>query len=114
MGNGTSLFLISLIEHKTKVDYNVIMQLLRYMCYIWEDYEKEMLKERDWQKKEAERQEKSEGLSKVGRQEKSEEPEKSERPEDAQGTGKKVLTSNHKDFKYPPILPIVYFEGTGT
>ena len=26
---------------------------------------------------------------------------------------KKVMTSHHKDFKYPPILPIVYFEGTG-
>ena len=76
LGDGTSLFLISLIEHKTKVDYNVIMQLLRYMCYIWEDYEKEMQKESDRQKK--------------------------------------VLTSIHKDFKYPPILPIVYFEGTGT
>ena len=24
------------------------------------------------------------------------------------------MTSAHKEFKYPPILPIVYFEGTGT
>ncbi len=24
------------------------------------------------------------------------------------------MTSTHKEFKYPPILPIVYFEGTGT
>ena len=37
-----TLFFITLIEHKTKVDYNVNMQLLRYMVYIWEDYEKEM------------------------------------------------------------------------
>lgn len=29
-----TLFFISLIEHKTKVDYNVSMQLLRYMVYI--------------------------------------------------------------------------------
>ena len=87
LGDGTSLFLISLIEHKTKVDYNVIMQLLRYMCYIWEDYEKEMQKESDRQKKES---------------------------EEAGEVQKKVLTSIHKDFKYPPILPIVYFEGTGT
>lgn len=63
-----SLFMISLIEHKSYVDYNVIMQLLRYMVYIWEDYEKDM-----------ERQHK--GISKS------------------------------KDFKYPPILPIVYYEG---
>ena len=64
------LFFVSLIEHKTKVDYNVSMQLLRYMVYIWEDYEHEM-----------ERQKK--GISKT------------------------------KDFKYPPILPIVYYEGSG-
>ena len=41
-----TLFFISLIEHKTKVDYNVSMQLLRYMVYIWEDYEKEMEKKK--------------------------------------------------------------------
>ena len=93
LGDGTSLFLISLIEHKTKVDYNVIMQLLRYMCYIWEDYEKEMQKESDRQKKDS---------------------EKTKESEEAGEVQKKVLTSIHKDFKYPPILPIVYFEGTGT
>lgn len=64
------MFFVSLIEHKTKVDYNVSMQLLRYMVYIWEDYEKEM-----------ERQQ--QGISKT------------------------------KGFKYPPILPIVYYEGNG-
>ena len=65
-----TLFFVSLIEHKTKVDYNVSMQLLRYMVYIWEDYEKEMEK-------------KKKGISKT------------------------------KDFRYPPILPIVYYEGSG-
>lgn len=40
-----TLYFISLIEHKTQVDYNVSMQLLRYMVYIWEDYEKEMEKQ---------------------------------------------------------------------
>ena len=64
-----TLFFVSLIEHKTKVDYNVSMQLLRYMVYIWEDYEKEMEK-------------KKKGISKT------------------------------KDFRYPPILPIVYYEGS--
>lgn len=39
-GNETPFYLISLIEHKSQVDYNVIMQVLRYMVYIWEDYEK--------------------------------------------------------------------------
>lgn len=68
-GNNT-LFFVSLIEHKTKVDYNVSMQMLRYMVYIWEDYEKEM-------------ERKKKGISKT------------------------------KDFRYPPILPIVYYEGSG-
>ena len=46
------------------------MQILRYMIYIWEDFEKEMTK-------------KHPGIS------------------------------SRKDFRYPPILPIVYYEGTG-
>ena len=37
----TSFYLISFIEHKSRVDYNVIMQILRYIVYIWEDYERE-------------------------------------------------------------------------
>lgn len=65
------LYFVSLIEHKTKVDYNVSMQMLRYMVCIWEDYEKEM-----------ERQKR--GISRT------------------------------KGFRYPPILPIVYYEGNGT
>ncbi len=62
------LYIISLIEHKTKVEYNVGMQILRYMIYIWEDYEKEMTKQYP-------------GIS------------------------------SRRDFRYPPILPIVYYEG---
>lgn len=65
------LYIVSLIEHKTKVEYNVSMQMLRYMVHIWEDYEKEMEK-------------KHSGISKM------------------------------KDFRYPPILPIVYYEGKRT
>lgn len=64
------LYIISLIEHKSKVDYNVIMQLLRYMVCIWTDYEKECNR-------------------------------------------KRAGSSAGKDFRYPPILPIVYYEGTG-
>jgi hypothetical protein len=67
--NGEFAYMIALIEHKSSVDYNVSMQLLRYMVYIWEDYEKEQNK---LQK----------GISKT------------------------------KDFRYPPILPIVYYEWT--
>lgn len=64
------LYIVSLVEHKTKVEYNVAMQLLRYMIHIWEDYEKEMEK-------------------------------------------KYPHISTRKDFRYPPILPIVYYEGRG-
>ena len=64
----TPFYLISLIEHKSGVDYNVVMQIFRYMAFIWEDYEKEM------EKKQA-------GISRI------------------------------KDFRYPPILPIVFYDG---
>lgn len=43
-GNEMPFYLISLIEHKNQVDYNVTMQIPRYMVYIWEAYEKEMEK----------------------------------------------------------------------
>lgn len=66
--NETPFFLVSLIEHKSDVDYNVVMQILRYMVFIWEDYEKEM-----------ERQHR--GISKT------------------------------KSFKYPPILPVIFYDG---
>ena len=46
------------------------MQVLRYMVYIWEDYEKEMERRH---------------------------------PD----------VSRRKDFRYPPILPIIYYEGSG-
>lgn len=64
----SSFYLISLIEHKSNVDYNVVMQVLRYMAFIWEDYEKEMEMQ-------------SEGITK------------------------------QKGFKYPPIIPIVFYDG---
>lgn len=66
--SGMPFYLISLIEHKSNVEYNTIMQILRYMVYIWEDYEKKENEVR-------------EGISKT------------------------------KDFKYPPVLPIVYYDG---
>ena len=65
---GEELFVVTLIDHKSAVDYNVSMQLLRYMVFIWEDYEKRMEKE-------------CPGIART------------------------------KDFRYPPILPIVYYEG---
>ena len=65
------LFILALIEHKSSVDYNVVMQMFHYMSYIWEEYERSM---------EAEKR----GITKT------------------------------KDFKYPPIIPIVYYEDNAT
>ena len=62
-------YMVSLIEHKTDVDYTVCMQIFRYIVYIWEAYEKEM--------------------------------------EQIQ-----FRISKLKDFKYPPVFPIVYYEGS--
>lgn len=67
-GGRAPFFLVSLIEHKTMPDYNVCMQVFRYMVYIWEAYEKE-----------------------------------------AESVKKGVV--KREDFLYPPILPIVYYEG---
>ena len=67
--NDRLLFVITLIEHKSSVDYNVSMQILRYIVFIWEDYEHQM-------------ESLHRGISKT------------------------------KGFKYPPILPIVYYEDT--
>ena len=66
--DGEDLFVLSLIEHKADVDFDVVMQMLRYMIFIWEDYAKQAEKEHK-------------GITKT------------------------------KDFRYPPILPIVYYEG---
>lgn len=61
-------YLVSLIEHKSDVDYNVVMQVFRYITFIWEDYENE--------------QEKTyAGISRT------------------------------KGFRYPPVLPIVFYDG---
>ena len=61
-------FLISLIDHKSLVDYDVPMQLLRYMVCIWTEYRRDMEK-------------KHKGIS------------------------------SRKEFRYPLIIPIVYYEG---
>ena len=62
------IYLISLVEHKSQVDYNVSMQILRYMACIWNEYGKEMM-------------------------------------------SLKKGDIRNKSFRYPPILPIVYYEG---
>lgn len=63
------VYVISLIEHKSDIDYDVVMQLLRYMTVIWQEYKKNRNKEN----------------------------------KDA---------SKRKNFRYPLIIPIVYYEGS--
>ncbi|MCI9141949.1 MAG: hypothetical protein HFH87_04910 [Lachnospiraceae bacterium] len=64
-------FLVSLIDHKSLVDYDAAMQLFRYMMCIWTAYKKEM-------------EIKHKGI-----------------------TGR-------KSFRYPVIIPIIYYEGKST
>ncbi len=61
-------FFVSLIEHKSLVDYDVSMQLLRYMVCIWTEYRRE---------------------------------------KEAQKEG----CTRRKGFRYPVIMPVVYYEG---
>ena len=67
-GTRAPSFLVSLIEHKSLVDYDVSMQLLRYMVCIWTEYRREQ-------------EAKQEG------------------------------STNRKRFRYPVIIPVVYYEG---
>lgn len=65
----TSLYLITIIEHQSKVHYDMSFRMLRYIVMVLTDYENEQ-----------ERLHK--GITKT------------------------------KDFKYPPVIPIIYYEGT--
>ena len=67
-GQEKEVYVISLIEHKSYVDYDIAMQLLRYMTVIWHDYKVKRNKEKD-------------GISR------------------------------QMSFRYPLIIPIVYYEG---
>ena len=64
-----SLFLIAIIEHQSKIDYDMSFRLLRYIVMVLTDYANEQEKLHP-------------GITKT------------------------------KEFKYPPILPVVYYEGT--
>ena len=41
------VYIISLIEHKSQVDYDVAMQILRYMAVIWQDYARKQNEQRE-------------------------------------------------------------------
>ncbi len=63
-----SVYVVALIEHKSRVDYDVCFQMLKYMVGIWMLYRNDQ-------------------------------------------DSRKPGTSRRKEFHYPLILPIVYYEG---
>ena len=64
------VYVIAMIDHQSKVDYDMSFRTLRYSVQIWTDYAQEQ---------EAKRK----GATKL------------------------------KDFRYPPILPVVFYDGSG-
>ena len=67
---GTPFFIISIVEHESKVNFRASFKMLQYIALVLNDYEKEINSE-----------------------------------------GKDI--SSAKDFKYPPVLPIVFYDGEG-
>ena len=70
-GEMDTLYLITLIEHQTKVDYDMSFRILRYIVLILTDYA-------------AEAEKKQPGCTAL------------------------------KGFRYPPVLPIVFYDGSRT
>ncbi len=102
-GKSQDMYVISLIEHKSSVDYDVTMQILKYMVCIWENYVRELEEEFAAEHAIPDESDVTDGITEspmAGAQ--------------AKGKPKKRKRINRrKDFRYPPIYPIVYYEGTG-
>ena len=67
LNDGKSLFVITIVEHESQVNFRASFKMLLYIALILNDYEKEVNKDKK--------------------------------------------ASHAKDFKYPPILPIVFYDG---
>lgn len=65
----TSLYVITIVEHQSKIHYDMSFRMLRYIVMVLTDYE-------------AEQERLHKGITKT------------------------------KDFKYPPVIPIIYYEGS--
>jgi len=63
------LFVITILEHESRVNYRTSFKILQYITFVLSEYEKEINKETE-------------------------------------------KISYTKDFKFPPVLPIVYYDGT--
>ena len=68
--DGKELFVITIIEHESTVNYRTSFKMLLYIVLVLDNYEKEINKQ------------------------------------------KKGKITQTKDFKYPPVLPIVFYDGT--
>ena len=79
--NGSPLFVITIIDHESTVNFRASFKMLLYIAFVLDDYEKEI------NKLEAEKR----------------------KADEKEYKGKITQT---KDFKYPPILPIVFYDGT--
>lgn len=67
----TSLYVIAIVEHQSKVHYDMSFRMLRYIVMVLTDYE-------------AEQERLHKGITKT------------------------------RDFKYPPVIPIIYYEGSAS
>ena len=88
------LFVITIAEHQSKVSFRTSFKMLQYITLALTEYEKEINKAYT----------------------KDKEAEKAEKEADIEITETDIETpeaSHLKGFKYPPVLPIVFFDGTG-
>ena len=81
LNSSENVFVISVLEHESEVNYTSAFKMLTYIDYILLEY----VKENDKKYKEE--------VDKYG--------------------STKLKLSTSKDFKYPPVFPIVFFDGVG-
>jgi hypothetical protein len=71
LNEGKSLFVITIVEHESQVNFRAPFKMLLYIALILDAYEREAYKE----------------------------------------TGNSTAVNQTRDFKYPPILPIIFYDG---
>ena len=81
----TPLYVIAIVEHESQVNYRTCFKMLQYIALVLNEYEKEADKE----------------------------AEKEANKNSDKKTKRRVKISETKGFKYPPVLPIVFYDGAG-
>lgn len=103
------IYILSLIEHKSSVDYDITMQILKYMVCIWENEaaEEGTLRENDTI-------EIGKTALDIGAEEiVTNAPGGGTAETGVQEERIRIRKNRRKDYRYPPIFPIVYYEGSG-